>query len=1041
MKQKHKRCLKRVAAAALVMLMVSGTVPFQPIAEVFDTAITASAAENLTDITNETVQSAESPFMLYKVSSNGFNIQGIFKGSYIQTTYYDRGYKTAIQVNNGDKNELTGFAYGKLYEFDGVQIRLTASLVDNGKAVSINYEVHNTNSDKVTVKFGSSADTMIGYNDSALVQFVDNGILMEDNSTRSSTYGAEFRLYPVDGEFTTKWLGGYSSAYYNMFENGTDNSFNGDSGIAWSWTEELEPGKTVTRSSVSKVIETLEIKDCTLTADLDSDNLSLVVPYKDKANLTQILHYSIDDGDTVDSESLNTNESTTNTFSANVDVSASSLNWQPNTEHTLKLWLTDNDEPAVTSATITYKIFWAKSSEGNSENKKTLKFSTNSGVLFADVKAAENTQYLLPSDYLNGYAFMGWCKNADGTGERYLAGSNYSITQDETLYAVFRKGYTVTFNTNGGTQSEISQGVTEGEYAVEPTTPAKIGHTFEGWYTDENCTQKYEFTTPVNSDITLYAKWTLSKYKLNYDTNGASNSIGSKSVTYSEAYGDLPEVERDGYEFLGWFTEANGGTRVTSETVYQIDGDSTIYAHWKANKYGITLPKNMEIANGIELTDGKVDCGTEIAIKAVDGYVVVSDVKYEDTTLTADNGVYTLTVGAKDGNVTATTAQRVDAVEPTCETEGNIEYYKGSDNKLYKLENEKYVEISKTDIIVAATGHDWNNPTYVWNADNTQVTATRTCKNDLEHVETETANVTSEVTTPATCTAKGETTYTATFTNAAFATQTKTIANIDETGIHTYSERSPEWSWVKNGNTYDVSVKFKCAVCDEYDTNEIKPTLEVTESNGVRKFTATVNYEGQTYTCIRDEAVKYSITINGTENQYKYGASVTATAPAAPSGQYFDGWYDVDRNEKVSSSEVYTLYATRDISIEAKYKETKVEAQPVFVMNVSDREKLNNGKQKVSFTYDWDLPEGYTLVKAAIVRSYVETEPNISTANTNVHYTTLKNARGTYKLNLTLGTANANKSVYVRGYIVYKDKTGTQHEDYTTVLTSAPASN
>ena len=398
MKKEHKRCLKRIVAAALVMLMMSGTVPFQPIAEVFDTAITASAAENLTDITNETVQSAESPFMRYKVSSNGFNIQGIFKGSYIQTTYSDAGYKTAIQVNNGNKNQLTDFAYGKLYEFDGVQIRLTASLVDNGKAVSINYEVHNTTSEKVTVKFGSSADTMIGNNDSALVQFVDNGILMEDNSTGSSTYGAEFRLYPGDGEFTTKWLGGYSSAYDNMFVNGTSNSYNGDSGIAWSWTEDLEPGETVTRNSAPKVIETLEIKDCSLTADLDSDNLSLVVPYKDKANLTQILHYSIDDGNTVESESLNTNESTTNTFSANVDVSASSLNWQPNTEHTLKLWLTDNDEPAVTSATITYKIFWAKSSEGNSENKKTLKFSTNSGVLFADVKAAENTQYLLPSD-------------------------------------------------------------------------------------------------------------------------------------------------------------------------------------------------------------------------------------------------------------------------------------------------------------------------------------------------------------------------------------------------------------------------------------------------------------------------------------------------------------------------------------------------------------------------------------------------------------------------------------------------------------------
>ncbi|MEE3451224.1 MAG: hypothetical protein VZR27_11135 [Acutalibacteraceae bacterium] len=270
-------------------------------------------------------------------------------------------------------------------------------------------------------------------------------------------------------------------------------------------------------------------------------------------------------------------------------------------------------------------------------------------------------------------------------------------------------------------------------------------------------------------------------------------------------------------------------------------------------------------------------------------------------------------------------------------------------------------------------------------------------------------------------------------------TQAQTV--ISATDEHTYSERSPEWTWIKNGSTYDVSVKFKCAVCDEYDTTEIKPTLNVTESNGARKFTATVEYKGATYTSTRDEAVSYTITINGIEKQYRYGAYVTATAPAAPSGQYFDGWYYVKTEEKVSSSEVYTLYATRNISIEAKYKDYVVEAEPVYVMNVSERTALANGKQKVSFTFDWDLPEGYTFEKAAIIRSYVVDKPDITTANTNVHYTALKNARGTYNLNLTLGTANANKTVYVRGYIVYKDKNGISHEKYTNVLISLPVSN
>ncbi|MEE3451242.1 MAG: leucine-rich repeat domain-containing protein [Acutalibacteraceae bacterium] len=383
---------------------------------------------------------------------------------------------------------------------------------------------------------------------------------------------------------------------------------------------------------------------------------------------------------------------------------------------------------------------------------------------------------------------------------------------------------------------------------------------------------------------------------------------------------------------------------------------------------------------------------------------------------------------------------KIDAKDATCTTAGNIEYYKDSqDGKYYnKTSDTTYEEITKDQTVVAAAGHDWGEVSYTWSDDNLKVTATRTCDRDSSHVDTETVNTTA-VTKDPTCVDKGETTYTATFTNTAFETQTKTIETDNATGIHTYSERSPEWSWVKNGNTFDVSVKFKCAVCDEYETTDIKPTLNVTESNGIRNFTATVTHDDVTYTSERDEAVSYNIAINDTTKQYKYGEYVTATAPAATNGQYFDGWYE--GKTKVSSSEVYTIYATRDMSIHAEYKDSVVEAQPVYVMNVSDRTALANGKQKVSFTYDWDLPEGYTLVKAAIVRSYVVDEPKITTANTNVHYTTLKNARGTYKLNLTLGTANANKSVYVRGYIVYKDKTGTQHEDYTTVLTSVPASN
>ncbi|MBQ3866591.1 MAG: dockerin type I repeat-containing protein, partial [Clostridia bacterium] len=89
--------------------------------------------------------------------------------------------------------------------------------------------------------------------------------------------------------------------------------------------------------------------------------------------------------------------------------------------------------------------------------------------------------------------------------------------------------------------------------------------------------------------------------------------------------------------------------------------------------------------------------------------------------------------------------------------------------------------------------HYWGEATYVWAEDNTSVTATRSCKHDPTHIETETVTATSEVTTAATCEAKGKTTYTATFTNAAFQTQTKTLENIDALD-HDWNEATYVWA-------------------------------------------------------------------------------------------------------------------------------------------------------------------------------------------------------------------------------------------------------
>lgn len=75
--------------------------------------------------------------------------------------------------------------------------------------------------------------------------------------------------------------------------------------------------------------------------------------------------------------------------------------------------------------------------------------------------------------------------------------------------------------------------------------------------------------------------------------------------------------------------------------------------------------------------------------------------------------------------------------------------------------------------------HAWGTPTYTWSDDYETCTAERVCLNDATHIETETANSSYDVITPATYTSKGLGRYTVTFENAAFTTQTMDI-DLDE---------------------------------------------------------------------------------------------------------------------------------------------------------------------------------------------------------------------------------------------------------------------
>ena len=68
-------------------------------------------------------------------------------------------------------------------------------------------------------------------------------------------------------------------------------------------------------------------------------------------------------------------------------------------------------------------------------------------------------------------------------------------------------------------------------------------------------------------------------YKVAFDAQGGVAKWTETEVRDGKPIGELPTAERDGYEFLGWFTAAVGGTQVTAATV--VTKDVTFYAHWK----------------------------------------------------------------------------------------------------------------------------------------------------------------------------------------------------------------------------------------------------------------------------------------------------------------------------------------------------------------------------------------------------------------------------------------------------------------------------
>ena len=152
--------------------------------------------------------------------------------------------------------------------------------------------------------------------------------------------------------------------------------------------------------------------------------------------------------------------------------------------------------------------------------------------------------------------------------------------------------------------------------------------------------------------------------------------------------------------------------------------------------------------------------------------VVVKACAYENGKRTSEVATFTYNFEAAHIH----TMEHHELIEPTCTESGFEEYWICTDCGMRFLDEAATVEASDDDIVIAALGHDWGKVSYTWSNDYSRVTASRACKRDASHVESETSKTSSTVTKKPTAKKAGSRTVSATFKNAAFGTASKKVA-------------------------------------------------------------------------------------------------------------------------------------------------------------------------------------------------------------------------------------------------------------------------
>ena len=233
-------------------------------------------------------------------------------------------------------------------------------------------------------------------------------------------------------------------------------------------------------------------------------------------------------------------------------------------------------------------------------NQYTIQFVSEHGS-FAD-QTIEHGETIKPDKLtipeVEGYTFVGWYAD-----EAHKTKFDFStpITSNTTVYAKWTaKDYEVSFVTEHG-KAPTSQNVPYNGTAKDPGKLTAEGYTFDGWYADDNYSKKFDFTQPIKSNTTVYAKWTANDYEVSFITEHGDTPT-SQNVKYNGTAKDPGKLKAEGYTFIGWYTDAAHTTEFNFST--PITGDTKVYAKWEKNAPVLPDTYELNVSGAFVYVDG-----------------------------------------------------------------------------------------------------------------------------------------------------------------------------------------------------------------------------------------------------------------------------------------------------------------------------------------------------------------------------------------------------------------------------------------------------